>query len=232
MKSYEALARYYDKLILDNRSINGWIRFTEGNLKEKNILELACGSGAITEKLIRKGYSILATDLSEQMLQKAREKLGSDAELMKLDMSDFELSKSFDGVICYNDSINYLTDTDQLESCFRCVNRVLNKGGKFLFDIHHIGRAQEFADEFIEEGIIDDTPYQWTIVCEDDMLYHHLVFYSSEGMLEEEHVQRIYSKDEVKKCLAKCGFDYSVYTDFDKNEEEKGEKYYFVAVKR
>lgn len=232
MKSYEALADYYDKLILDERSLNGWVRFTTKYIDKKDILELACGSGAITEKLLKKGYQIVASDLSNEMLEKAKEKLDGQVELLNLDMRDFKLSKTFDGVICYNDSINYLTSLEELKMCFKCVNVSLNPNGKFLFDIHHINRMTEFLDEFIEEGKIDDTPYQWEIVSEDGYLYHHLVFFTKDGIKEEEHTQKFFTKEEIRECLDECGFDCLIYTDFTKDENEIGEKYYIVATKR
>lgn len=230
MKSYEALADYYDDLIIDHEEIKKWCVFTEKHSTGKNLLELACGSGAITELLVNAGFTVTGSDISLPMLEKAREKL-PQVEFLAQDMRSFTFDKEFDTVVCYNDSVNYITETEDLKKCFACVNKVLKKGGVFLFDVHTMERLEQFEEEYLEEGMIQSTPYQWSIESEDERLFHHLAFWTEKGFLEEEHIQRVYPKEELKQLLNEAGFTVQVFTDFVEDENTLGEKWYFIARK-
>lgn len=233
MNSYDVLAAFYDELIIEPSSIDEWIIFTKKHAFGSDMLEIACGSGIITEKLISAGYHVEGFDLSAVMIDKAKTKLKDlNVNLFVEDMRIFNLKKTYQTIVCFNDSVNYLSDSIELKQLFANVAKHLEKGGVFLFDIHTSERLQEFTNEFIEEGYIDDTPYQWSIISEDDKILHNLVFYINNKPCIEQHIQTVFAKEDVKKMLETCGFDVNVYTDFDKNEEEKGDKWFFVAVRR
>lgn len=231
MRSYSILANYYDALFVDEESVNLWADFTCLHKKKGNMLEIAAGSGAISEELIKRGIDLTISDLSMDMLQIAKEKLGERVPMYTLDMRNFRLEQKFDNVICFNDSLNYLLEEEEILSCFHCVYEALNEGGVFLFDMHQLSRLEEFSEEYVEEGEVKDAEYQWTIVSDDDYLCHHLTFWNAAGEMSEEHIQRVYSSEMIRECLRKSGFTYEVYTDFIKKEEEDGEKWYFVARK-
>ena len=66
------------------------------------ILELACGPGNITHYLLKKrpDLRILATDLSENMLELAKEN-NPQAEFQIMDCRDISrLNKKYDGIVC------------------------------------------------------------------------------------------------------------------------------------
>ena len=91
MKSYDLLAKYYDKLTIDQSGIRAWCDFTKKYACGNSLLEAACGSGAITLALIRSGFKVSGFDLSPAMLAVANEKLeGLDVELSLGDMRDFK----------------------------------------------------------------------------------------------------------------------------------------------
>ena len=74
--SYSALAPVYDRL---NRDVDyaAWADYLEECFRtymEKKpdlILDLACGTGAMTLELARRGYDMTGLDLSEEMLAEA-----------------------------------------------------------------------------------------------------------------------------------------------------------------
>ncbi len=233
MNSYDVLAAFYDELIIEPSSIDEWVLFTQKHTIGSEILEVACGSGIITEKLIKAGFHVEGFDLSKVMIDKAKTKLKDlNVKLFVDDMRTFNLKKTYHTIVCFNDSINYLSDSVELKQLFDSIAKHLEKGGVFLFDIHTIERLQEFANEFIEEGYINDTAYQWSIISEDDKILHNLVFYIDNKPIIEQHIQTVFAKQDVKNMLNTCGFEVKVYTDFDKDETEKGDKWFFVAVRR
>ena len=230
---YQTLAPFYDLLVKDDEATQMWVDFTQKYAKGTNILELACGSGEITIALAKLGYSMYGTDLSQEMIDEAQEKEGSELVQWKaLDMVQLPLDIKYDSILCYCDSLNYVVQNQDVLTVFEKVYACLEDGGVFLFDIHSLDREVEFAEEYIEEGYLDDVAYQWTIRHEDHFLYHSFTFYDANGKLEQEqHVQKVHNPLWVKEQLERIGFDVSMYTDFDLEGIQEGEKIFYVAKK-
>ena len=229
---YHSLADFYDALVKDEEATVRWADLTEDCIGKKgaSLLELACGSAEISCELAKRGYSLLATDLSEDMLAKAKEK--NSAEKLRfapVNMIEFDLKETFDAVLCYCDSINYLQDLDEVKSMFHCVKNHLNEKGVFIFDMHTPDRLQEFNEEFIEEGMIDGVPYQWTIMAREDEIHHHFAFWKQNELLQEYHVQHVFDLKEVLDLLHAEGFKTKVLVDFDKDQSQSGEKYFIIG---
>ena len=229
---YHDLADYYDDLVKDEEATMRWADLSEAVLgKHRNtILELACGSAEISCELARRGYSVLATDLSEDMLMKAKEKnTAENLQFKPLNMISFDLNKRFDAVLCYCDSINYLANLNEVQSMFQSVKMHLKEEGIFIFDMHTPERLQEFNEEFIEEGMIDDVPYQWTIVTQEDEIHHHFAFWKDGKVMQEFHVQHVFDLNDVLSLLQKEGFKTEVLVDFDQDVNTPGEKYFVIG---
>ena len=224
---YESLANYYDALVKDEEATLKWCDFVDKHAKGKKVLELACGSGEISNELMKRGYDILATDISESMLDKLRQKYPY-IKTKQLDMNDFELDDKFDTIICFCDSINYLSD---YRSMFKHVYDSLLPGGIFMFDMHSQDRLDEFKEMFIEEGYILNVPYQWTIMTNDNMIHQHFAFYQEDGIIQEQHVQYVFEPQEVINELHKLNFKIKIYTDFDQEGIKSGEKIFIVGEK-
>ena len=229
---YHDLAEYYDDLVKDEEATLRWADLTEDVLKRPgcSILELACGSAEISCELARRGYKLVATDLSEDMLNKAKAKNGAETLQFKpLDMTSFDLDETFDAVLCYCDSINYLSDLEAVKSMFHSVRKHLNEKGVLIFDMHTPDRLEEFSEEFIEEGLIDDVPYQWTIMTHEDQIHHHFAFWKDGLMLQEFHVQRVFDLNDILDMLHAEGFETEVLVDFDQDQHAPGEKYFVIG---
>lgn len=224
---YDSLAHYYDALVKDEEATLRWCDFVDRHAKGNKILELACGSGEISHELTKRGYDLLATDISPSMLHKLNQKY-PEVKTLQLDMTDFALEDKFDTIICFCDSINYLSD---YRSMFDRVSDHLRSGGTFLFDMHSLDRLMEFKEMFIEEGYILDVPYQWTIVSDEDCIHQHFAFYQKDGTIQEQHVQHVFDPPEVIDELQIRGFKLKIYTDFDLPGLQPGEKIFIVGEK-
>ena len=229
---YDILAKHYDSLVKDEHATTSYVDFTKANSNGKKILELACGSGEISLALAKAGFTILASDNSQAMLDVAYEKDEEHLVAYKwMDMTNMDILETFDTILCYCDSINYL-EYSNLATLFHCVYERLNKQGVFLFDMHTPERLEEFAEEFYEAGVVDGIEFVWNIQSEDTSLYHNFVFYDTQGAASyEHHVQNVFEVNKVEQLLEKCGFCVTIYTDFNKKGIQKGEKYFFVCRK-
>ena len=75
MSSYDALASSYDGLMADGsyRKRADWLDrlFRKSRIPVHSVLDLACGTGTIACLLAQRGYEVIATDGSEEMLTQA-----------------------------------------------------------------------------------------------------------------------------------------------------------------
>ncbi|MBQ8800630.1 MAG: methyltransferase domain-containing protein [Lachnospiraceae bacterium] len=75
--SYSAFAYVYDEL-MDNVPYDAWAEYLIELLEENGVMdglvcELGCGTGQMTRRLAAVGYDMIGIDLSEEMLDVARE---------------------------------------------------------------------------------------------------------------------------------------------------------------
>lgn len=229
---YRHFSKYYDALLADADAYDLWLDFFNEHKKGHKVLELASGTGEISLR-IAQNHHLVASDLAPEMIEVIKEK---DSEqtiiaIKVLDMQAFKLDETFDTIVCFCDSINYILDIDALKQVFKNVYDHLETGGKFLFDMHTADRLEEFEVPFIEAGNILDTNYQWTIISEDDFIYHHFAFYEDE-VYEESHTQRVYAHEAVITILEDLGFKTETFTDFDIAGVQPGEKLFIVGEKQ
>ena len=78
-KSYNTWAEQYDTNENKTRDLDRKATIeTLSKYEFKNVLELGCGTGKNTEWLITKAKFIIGLDFSQEMLNKARNKITSD----------------------------------------------------------------------------------------------------------------------------------------------------------
>ena len=139
MEAYGRFAGVYD-IFMDNVNYGEWTDYiiealVQDGIKDGLVLELGCGTGTVTEMLADAGYDMIGIDNSEEMLAEAMEKRaesGHDILYLLQDMQDFELYGTVRAVISVCDSMNYLTDEEDLEYVFALVNNYLDPQGIFI----------------------------------------------------------------------------------------------------
>jgi SAM-dependent methyltransferase len=146
MPGYESYAAFYDATQGDRAAHADYVRslLEKHHPKAKTLLELACGTGSVLAHL-RDRYDVTGVDLSEQMLERAAEKLPG-ARLIHADMTTVDLGETFDAVLCLYDSINHLLRFQQWEQVFDCARVHLADRGVFVFDINTERQLAAFAD--------------------------------------------------------------------------------------
>ena len=113
---YNTLAHYYDALVKDEEASREWVSWIESELAPCDCLELACGSGEITEMLVKKGYTMTALDLSEEMVKQAKSKnLEGSIQFLCQDMRNLSNLGSYSSIFCLCDSFNYILEKEAPE---------------------------------------------------------------------------------------------------------------------
>ena len=116
--------------------------FKENCANCNSVLDLACGTGSVSEYLADMGMKVIGMDLSDEMLTEACSKGIKRAVFIKGDMTCFTLPQKVGCCICSLDSINHLKDIGEVRKCFDCVYNSLDNGGVFVFDVNTVYKHQ------------------------------------------------------------------------------------------
>jgi SAM-dependent methyltransferase len=93
-------------------------------------LDLGTGTGLAVPALVRRGWSVIGTDISEDQLERARSQYGNAAEFVNADAHALPFGDdAFDAVV----SLFTHTDFDEPGKALREAHRVLRSGGRFVY---------------------------------------------------------------------------------------------------
>lgn len=246
MDAYTSFARVYDTF-MDNVPYEPGADYIHQllirhNITDGLIAELGCGTGTLTELLAKLGYDMIGIDNSAEMLEIAQEKRSiSNHDILYLlqDMREFELYGTVRGIISFCDSINYITEPDELVTVFQLVNNYLDPGGCFIFDFHTVHYYQNvlgnstFAEDRDEMSFIWDNYYDSESGINEYLLS---IFVEEQPDLyrkyQEEHFQRGYTLNEIKELLDKAGLIFvDAYDELSLNApNEKSTRIHVVAM--
>jgi SAM-dependent methyltransferase len=91
------------------------------------LLDVGCGTGGHVGHL-REHYRVSGLDLDDGLLRIAAERC-PDVAFHQGDMTDFDLGRRFDAVICLFSAIGYVVTEDRLRQTIACFARHLRPGG-------------------------------------------------------------------------------------------------------
>lgn len=239
---YGDFAYFYDKLMydLDYEKIYKFIKEVLGkkSLEPELILEMACGTGGLTEKLAR-DYKIHAFDLSDDMLSVCENKIRSkNLKLFKQNMVGFSAPASYDAIFSVGDSLNYLTDEKDFETAIKSSYDHLKDGGIFIFDLNTEYKFKNIPPVTVDE--VEDVLYLWeNIYDEEEKLNTYGVNFfrnikeNDYKRFYEEHLERAYDLSFVKNLLKKIGFkEIEVYDDYEFKEVRDETSRYTIIARR
>ena len=230
MAIYQNFSQCYD-IFMAHTPYDQWVAFIEALFTKNNkqpslVLELACGTGSVTQRLAQKGYNMIGLDNSAEMLSVASNKnrvAGSNVLYVCQDMRRFELYGTVDCVLCLCDGLNYILDKRDLLKIFKLVKNYLNPGGLFIFDLNteykyeHVLGGNTFAED--EEG----AAYIWQNYYDKKRrLNEYAVTFFVETTetlyckFEETHSQRAYSSENIYLAAQVAGLSVQGMYDMDK----------------
>ena len=145
--AYTGFAQVYDTF-MDNVPYEEWADDLTELLKKNGasgglVAELGCGTGRMTRALAARGYDMIGIDNSGDMLAIAMEQPSEGILYLEQDMREFELYGTVAAVVSVCDSLNYITEEEDLLEVFRLVNNYLDPGGVFIFDLNTVYKYRE-----------------------------------------------------------------------------------------
>ncbi|MBR5089813.1 MAG: methyltransferase domain-containing protein [Ruminiclostridium sp.] len=222
---YPALAEYYDSIIS---------RFGG---RKGILLDLACGTGSLSVLLSGRGYDVIGTDGSPEMLDIALSKPHEGIQYLCQDMTELDMFGTIDAAVCALDSLNHLESDDELREVFGRVSLFLNAGGVFVFDVN---------TPYKHEHILADSTY----VYETDRVF--CVWeneYAGEGVTEIQldffernedgtytrssdfFTETAWPREKIESLLKEAGFELCAVYEYPTLNEPggKSEKLTFAA---
>jgi ubiquinone/menaquinone biosynthesis C-methylase UbiE len=218
MNQYKDFAAIYDELINKDIDYDSWASkilqiCSDLKIENKDYLDLACGTGNMTEKLAKNFKSTWAVDMSSQMLTEAETKLRASnikSRFVCQDICCLKLNNKFDLITCCLDSTNYILDEEDLERYFSGVFSHLRDNGIFIFDINSYYKLTSILGNNTFTFDNEEVVYIWENYLEEDVVQMNLTFFVGEGALyrrfDEEHFERAYMEEFLDKLLSRIGF--------------------------
>lgn len=237
MTNYNIFAKFYDA-VMGNRAktaerLSDVIR--AANPKAKNVLELACGTGAVL-KYLSKDYKVSGLDLSSGMLAVAKKEV-PQATLYHQSMVEFKVPEKFDAILCVFDSINHLLKFGDWKKLFASAQIHLNEGGVFIFDINTKKKldrvisepagVREFGKNLMIMNVSDAGKgvSNWNV-----KIFEHLK--KEQYRLHEENIKELsFSNDQILKVLKPLFRSVKVIDTDKAHPKKKAERFFFVCKK-
>ncbi len=208
------------------------------------VLELCCGTGRVAIPLAQQGLEVTGLDISPTMLHVFQEKLAQlnadvrdRIQIVKGDMTQFDLGKKFRYIIIPFSSFQGLTEDADIRSCLACIHRHLEAEGQFI--VHTFRpRMVLSADNWVtteETTTIETrdadgqlqfrrTGLNKSIDTDTQLMYSDSIFYTYDEQGREtqrlvEHLRlRYYYQDQLEQLMEESGFVVrEVYGYYDRS---------------
>lgn len=229
---YPAFVDYYEK-VFDRFSLSPGI-----------VLDAACGTGTLSLELSKRGYDVIGTDASIEMLMLAREKAAEQAcncLFLNQRLSELDLYGTIDAVVCSLDSINHITDEKELIESFKKISLFLHPDGIFIFDVNSLYKHRKILGDncFVLEEETVFCVWQNSLLEDDATVEINLDFFVREDdgvyvRTGESFCEKAYSDSELKKMLDIAGLKVEGVYDglsFDAPNDETERLFYIVRKK-
>lgn len=242
---YAKFATVYDELMTDipYDTYVELIELAAGEISGKKILDIGCGTGLLSAKLAKQGGEVTAVDLSADMLEVAKARataLNLSIDFIEKPMQALTGLQGYDVAIIPIDSLNYVTETAEVEETFRHIYESLRPGGLLLFDVHSTFKTDVI---FMESPFVFDDgriAYIWQTEPGDarHSVYSELAFFvkaenGAYDRFDEVHVQRTFPIQEYVSMLMSAGFQIErIFADWEEEAPEEESDRIFFQVRK
>ena len=141
--SWGGVASWYDKHLEGDDTYHTKVILPSllrvvGDIKGKDLLDLACGQGFFSQALSDAGANVTGIDIGKELIAQAENLQKGQTNKIHYFVSGADdlymlKDKSMDLVVC----VLALQNIENITGTFKEVSRILRKGGKFIFVLNH-----------------------------------------------------------------------------------------------
>lgn len=140
MSFYESIAPWYEQIFPLPPSQLKFVQTKLQGLKDKEIIDVGCGTGELSLQMAKQGAHVTGLDLDVQMVHLAREKAFDLPHLNFIQSSMLKLTNNFasaslDGVVCFGNTLVHLLKPGEVRKFFKQCREVLKPSGVVLLQM-------------------------------------------------------------------------------------------------
>ena len=230
-KFYDLLSPDFDLMVSWDKRLKNEAPFFQKLFEEnkvRKILDLACGTGHHSTFFTKSGYEVTGVDLSEKMLQIAKENAKgiSGVQFLKAGFLDLypKLKDRFDAVICLGNSLPHLLSKRDLKKTLQNIYNLLNPGGVFILQNRNYDKILKKKIRFMAPNIVETQDGRVVFVrlldfLKDKMLFNLVTFRQKEGKWSfqtKSTLLRPILRKEIESLLSGQGFKkQKIYGDYN-----------------
>jgi glycine/sarcosine N-methyltransferase len=172
---YAQFSNDYDRFVNWENRLAYEIPFIERQLQSLapafgqalKVLDAACGTGMHALALASKGLDVTGTDLSPEMIQKARLNSHNAGMNLRFEVAGFgSLSKTFsagtfDAILCLGNSLPHLLTPSDLASALADFNACLRPGGLLLIQNRNFDSVMATKERWMEPQTHREGEQEW-----------------------------------------------------------------------
>ncbi len=224
MNEYTSMTEYYDALMTSGYYDYDAIAKSLTTILQdrKKILELGVGTGLLAQKLLHyhPDCEFTGIDFTASMLEKAKERLPQNVQLLEQDVTTLKLGNRFEaafgngGVWGFINTgkeyilVSHLTDTEDNIKALRRVAEHLEEKALFIMSVQ--GVHQNFERELPKQIV-----YSQKISEKGDFLEKDYIFKKNGEVLATHRNRfRLFRGDAIQELLGEVGFKFQ-YIDSD-----------------
>ncbi len=211
-RPYTHIPDIYDYL-LRHVDYERWYRYLRSLLfryvdDPRTILEIGCGTGKFGSKFSRDDFLVYGMDNSIEMLRVAKPRARRNFRAFCGDARCFALARKMDFIFSVHDTLNYLIEMEDLVSALASARGAMHDGSVFMFDLTTEYNIRRFFDGKVTRHVRSGVEVVWENSYDPSarIVFSRLSVKRKDGSVhEEEHLQRIYTKEEALEAVAGAG---------------------------
>jgi SAM-dependent methyltransferase len=184
----------------------------------ERVLDMACGTGRHSHELARRGFEVVGTDISPDLLAIAEADAEAEslaATFLAADLRELDFDQEFDLVLNLNDgAIGYFETEEENNRTFEVIAAALRPGGGNLLQLPNVLYAETHLPQttwIAGEGMVELIDHRWeprTRYLEGSTM-PILVGEVFEGVAPIPFRQRLYSVEELTEIYSSVGMEFS-----------------------
>ena len=249
METFQDYAYYYNAFYKDKdyakeaRQIDEILKKYGKNIH--SVINYGCGTGKHDIELSRIGYSCTGIDLSETMIEVAKQNSKNEEKKIDFSVADirkFEPEKKYDAVISLFHVMSYQNSNEDIRAAFQSARKALERDKLFLFDLWY-GPGVLTDPPVVRVKEVEDAQYRLIRIARPvmydernivDVNYEVLIIDKRTNItktIKEVHSMRYFFRPELEILLQQAGFELMANIDCNTLEETDYNSWtsYFIA---